>query len=93
MAIRRTATLVLAVTVGIFELFWSGTVLPERPADLISQAQARIGRPLTPVSYAGVARRTTRRAVYAGAAAATYYAPACVQIRDAYGNVVGYRCP
>jgi hypothetical protein len=31
-------------------------------------AHAIIGRPLTPMSYAGVARRTTRRAVYAGAA-------------------------
>ncbi|MGH6807466.1 MAG: hypothetical protein ACREEJ_11565 [Ensifer adhaerens] len=93
MAIRRTATLVLASAVAIFELFWSGTMLPERPADLLSQAEARIGRPLTPVSYAGVARRTTRRSVYAGAAAATYYAPGCVQVRDAYGNVVGYRCP
>ena len=28
----------------------------------IGSAQARIGRPLTPLSYAGVARRTTRRA-------------------------------
>ena len=28
---------------------------------LISPAQARVGRPLTPVSVAGVARRTTRR--------------------------------
>jgi hypothetical protein len=27
------------------------------------QAHAIIGRPLTPLSYAGVARRTTRRAV------------------------------
>ena len=27
----------------------------------ISTAQARVGRPLTPVSVAGVARRTTRR--------------------------------
>jgi len=27
----------------------------------IGSAQARIGRPLTPMSYAGVARRTTRR--------------------------------
>ena len=34
-----------------------GFVLPE--------AQAVIGRPLTPLSYAGVARRTTRRAIYA----------------------------
>ena len=27
----------------------------------VSQAQARVGRPLTPVSVAGVARRTVRR--------------------------------
>jgi len=32
---------------------------------VLSEAQARIGRPLTPLSYAGVARRTTRRAIYA----------------------------
>src|ERR1700730_15635296 len=30
----------------------------------IESAQARVGRPLTPVSVAGVARRQTRRAVY-----------------------------
>ncbi len=35
-------------------------------------AEAVIGRPLTPMSYAGVARRTTRRAVYAGAATGYY---------------------
>jgi hypothetical protein len=35
-----------------------------------SDAHAVIGRPLTPMSYAGVARRTTRRAAYAGAVAA-----------------------
>ena len=29
----------------------------------VDSAQARVGRPLTPVSVAGVARRTTRRAV------------------------------
>ena len=28
---------------------------------LVSSAQAIIGRPLTPMSYAGVARRTARR--------------------------------
>ncbi len=32
------------------------------------EAFAIIGRPLTPLSYAGVARRTTRRAVAVGAA-------------------------
>lgn len=30
---------------------------------LIKDADARVGRPLTPVSYAGVARRHTRRAI------------------------------
>jgi len=46
------------------------------------EAHAVIGRPLTPVSYAGVARRTTRRAAYSGAyygaAHGAYYAPAVV---------------
>lgn len=32
---------------------------------LVPQAQAVIGRPMTPMSYAGVARRTTRRTIYA----------------------------
>jgi hypothetical protein len=35
-------------------------------------AHAVIGRPLTPLSYAGVARRTTRRAAYAGAYGGAY---------------------
>jgi hypothetical protein len=60
---------------------------------IFSEAQARIGRPLTPMSYAGVARRTTRRAVAAGAAVGTigaagaYYGSSCVQVVDAYGRV------
>ncbi len=54
----------------------------------ISDADAIIGRPLTPMSYAGVARRTTRRAAYAGAYAGgvaypagvvTALPPACVR--------------
>ncbi|MBP7000519.1 hypothetical protein [Amaricoccus sp.] len=36
-----------------------------------------IGRPLTPLSYAGVARRTGRRAAWYGAAAADASRPAC----------------
>ncbi len=38
------------------------------PSLSIDSAQARVGRPGTPVSVAGVARRTTRRAVVGGAA-------------------------
>lgn len=33
-------------------------------------SDAVVGRPLTPVSYAGVARRSVRRSAYVGAAAA-----------------------
>jgi hypothetical protein len=41
----------------------------------VESAQARVGRPLTPVSVAGVARRQTRRAVYgAGVAGVGAYA-------------------
>ncbi|QIO34869.1 hypothetical protein [Bradyrhizobium sp. 1(2017)] len=70
-------------------LSWNGTSrLGE--GTLLSEAQARVGRPLTPMSYAGVARRTTRRAVAVGAAAGAagaYAAPSCVQVVDAYGRV------
>lgn len=70
-------------------LFWSGET--NLTSSLVTSAEARVGRPLTPMSYAGVARRTTRRAVAVGAGAAAagaYYAPGCVQVVDAYGQVV-----
>jgi hypothetical protein len=49
---------------------------------MVESAQARVGRPLTPVSVAGVARRTTRRAVVGGAVVggAVVGAPACVRV-------------
>src|SRR5258708_19221393 len=58
-----------AVTVFAAGLIWSGKATLND--GFVSSAEARIGRPLTPMSYAGVARRTTRRAVvYGGAGAA-----------------------
>jgi len=33
---------------------------------VVPEVLAVVGRPLTPVSYAGVARRTVRRSTYAG---------------------------
>jgi hypothetical protein len=40
------------------------TLAPWLPASLVTnEAQARVGRPATPVSVAGVARRTTRRRI------------------------------
>jgi len=82
--------LVAAVTSFMGGLLWSEK--PTIDGAFISVAQARIGRPLTPMSYAGVARRTTRRAVvYGGAAAAAAGAyavtPGCAQVVNAYGQV------
>jgi hypothetical protein len=85
----RTIALVgLAAGAGLCGMNFSD----QKPSQLVSTAEAVIGRPLTPMSYAGVARRTTRRAVAvgAGAAAVGAYAvsPGCYQVADAYGRIV-----
>lgn len=49
------------------------------PSIAVESAQARVGRPLTPVSVAGVARRSTRRAVVGGAAVGAA-ATGCVRV-------------
>jgi len=53
MPTRHKLTLIAFAFLGTFL-----TIVPE--------VMAVIGRPLTPMSYAGVARRTVRRAHYAG---------------------------
>src|SRR3954470_12578106 len=88
---------VLALLAGAAALFWDGGH-PGPSGSFITQAEARVGRPATPMSYAGVARRTTRRAVAVGAAGAAaagtyYYAnPGCHQVVNSYGQI-DYRCP
>lgn len=85
----------IAAMLGGAAFLWSGQLPLDGQASLVSPAEARVGRPLTPMSYAGVARRTTRRAVAVGAVAAgaavvaapVVVAPACTQIVDAYGRI------
>ena len=50
-----------ALTIGL--LFDGGFDKPFTGASIVPSAEARVGRPLTPRSVAGVARRTTRRVV------------------------------
>ena len=86
---RKLIVPVAAVAAFAGGLFWNGEAGIDN--SLVSSAEARVGRPLTPMSYAGVARRTTRRAVAVGAGAAAagaYYGSGCVQVVDAYGQVV-----
>lgn len=89
----------IATILGGAALLWSGQLPLDPQSSLLSSAEARIGRPLTPMSYAGVARRTTRRAVAVGAvagaavvAAPMVVAPACRQVVDVYGRIVTV-CP
>ena len=106
LAIRKTLRIALAAALGVGALFANEQFAQIRTGALVSKAQAIIGRPLTPMSYAGVARRTTRRAYGYGAAGvygapvygapvvygAPAYAPACYQAVNAYGQVYT-RCP
>jgi hypothetical protein len=47
---------------------------------MVREAHAIVGRPLTPVSYAGVARRTTRRMIYATNVYVASLPPACTVV-------------
>lgn len=87
---RKIVIAAVATAAFAVGLFWNGAPRIGE-SGFLAEAQARVGRPLTPMSYAGVARRTTRRAVAVGAAAGAagaYYAPSCAQVVDAYGRVV-----
>jgi hypothetical protein len=59
------------------------TLLPG--VGLISEAQAVVGRPLTPVSVAGVARRTTRRHIRRTGYTIAHLPAGCV-----YGSYYSY---
>jgi hypothetical protein len=57
---KRVCWVVLGLGVAALSLE-VGTRLTDRLPGVVSSAEAVVGRPLTPVSVAGAARRTTRR--------------------------------
>lgn len=58
---RKLRIFLLIAVIGLIGLSPSELVPFPGLGDFISQAEARVGRPLTPVSVAGVARRSARR--------------------------------
>lgn len=95
----RFMRVALATIAGVTCLFVSEKMSPTNLGSFVTQAHAIIGRPLTPMSYAGVARRTTARAygaygAYGAVAVApvivapVVVAPACAQAVNAYGQIV-----
>jgi hypothetical protein len=105
-AMKKPLRIALAAMMGVGAFFVSEQFAQITTGSFVSEAEAIIGRPLTPMSYAGVARRTTRRAYGYGAAGvygapvygapvvygAPAYAPACYQAVNAYGQVYT-QCP
>ncbi|EJJ28392.1 hypothetical protein [Rhizobium sp. CF142] len=65
---RKLKIALLVCSVGFLGLEAAEQFSPPSSYGLISPAEARIGRPATPVSVAGVARRSVRRC-----AAGVYY--------------------
>jgi hypothetical protein len=58
---RRLKIAVLTVAIGLFGLEAGERLSIPGVHSFVAPAEAIIGRPLTPVSVAGVARRTVRR--------------------------------
>jgi hypothetical protein len=58
---RKLKILLLAPIIAVLGSEAANEIMATDSFSLISPAEAVVGRPLTPVSVAGVARRTTRR--------------------------------
>jgi hypothetical protein len=54
-----TRRYVLILGLAAAGVVWNGDIGPTSPGGLVATAEAVIGAPVTPVSYAGVARRST----------------------------------
>lgn len=80
----RRAIMTLAVLFVAGEMDFGAAFLSKQAYGFISSAEARVGRPATPASVAGVARRTTRRTIRRGAYIAT------IPAGCAYGSYYGY---
>jgi hypothetical protein len=82
--ITKASIVAVAILFGVGDIELGGQQPGIGSFSLTSSAEARVGRPLTPVSVAGVARRTTRRVIRRGAYLAAI-PPGCP-----YGVYYGY---
>jgi hypothetical protein len=79
-----------AVALALTFALTDATGLVFEPLSSLNEAQARIGRPATPGSVAGVARRTTRRVIRRS----TIYVPVLPAgcVRTSVNGAVIWRC-
>ncbi len=86
-SIIKTSLVALAFVFGMSDIHVTGQQSGLGFFRIATEAQARVGRPLTPVSVAGVARRTTRRVIRRGAVVAV------IPAGCPYGAYYGYTIP
>ena len=88
---KRTKVLKAIVAVTALPMLYLADVSPDAPRGLtlVREAHAVVGAPLTPVSVAGVARRTTVRAASAGAASSQQQAATAQQQQAAAARPAG----
>lgn len=77
---KKSTFLMLALTLPLANLDFLPGDLNLPGIAVISEAHAIVGRPLTPVSVAGVARRTTRRMIYTTTVYVATLPPSCTTV-------------
>lgn len=82
--LTKSAIVALAVLFGAGDVEIGSQIGGVAFFSSVPKAEARVGRPMTPVSVAGTARRTTRRVIRRGAYIAA------IPAGCAYGNYYGY---
>lgn len=90
MTILKKLALLGIVAVLPLDVSIDGHDLATISIGLEAPARAEVGRPLTPLSYSGVARRTTRRTVRRTTVRVTTLPAGCVY--GAYYGAYYYRC-
>lgn len=81
----------LLTTLAGFGVLLIGSLVPTGPLPtFVSEAQAVVGRPATPGSVAGVARRTTRRVIRRSTIYVAALPASC--IRTSVSGVVVWNC-
>lgn len=90
MKMRSLHHRVVSVAISGLALLLVDIFLPPSFGSFVSDAHAIIGRPLTPGSVAGVARRTTRRVIRRSSMYVATLPAGCV--RTAVNGTVVWRC-
>lgn len=90
MKMRKLHGKVLCAAIAGLAMLAADSLMPMPFGSFVSEAQAVVGRPVTPGSVAGVARRTTRRVIRRSTVYVAALPTGCV--RTSVNGVLIWRC-